>query len=386
MFHAEYRQLFNRSFIKVLLVLLLVVSVVIFLKVLLLQNYPDFSSYYYGAATLKNGGNPYLGGKNFYGAFRYPPFDILFFFPFTFFPFIFSEKLFTVFSLLCFFFALFLLMKILKLSLFNSLGLILLILVTNFFPAKYTLGMGQANNIVLLAIVLFIYFLLNKKQYIAGVFLALAITLKLFPVLFILYLLIQKQWKVLWAFILTIIATLLLVYIFLNHTVTVYFFQTILPNLLGASNGDYYYNQALSGFLARETSNVALRETARIVIGGALVLWAIFTIWKKRTKSNNIVLLSLSLIIVVSLIINPFSWQHYYVWTIISLLITFWFIKDNHPNRWLYMVLFISYLLMAINLKNPLSVPAIFQSHVLYGSLLLYGLDSYLLLKGGAKE
>jgi hypothetical protein len=49
-------------------------------------------------------------------------------------------------------------------------------------------------------------------------------------------------------------------------------------------------------------------------------------------------------------------------------------------NNWLNAILGLSYLLMALNLKNPTVFPILLQSHVFYGAILLYGLLMYLIV------
>jgi len=51
--------------------------------------------------------------------------------------------------------------------------------VFNFFPVKFTLGMGQINNVVLLMVTLFIYFHVKKRELLSGLFLAITIALNL---------------------------------------------------------------------------------------------------------------------------------------------------------------------------------------------------------------
>jgi hypothetical protein len=80
------------------------------------------------------------------------------------------------------------------------------------------------------------------------------------------------------------------------------------------------------------------------------------------------------------LLINNFSWQHHFVWLIFPLITNFYFIK-NRKLGWLYFfVLGLSFFLIGLNLKNPNIFPIAFTSHVFYGTLMLWGLNLYLLL------
>ncbi|HSW96490.1 MAG TPA: glycosyltransferase family 87 protein [Candidatus Saccharimonadales bacterium] len=366
-------------FAKFLLIVCCVLSFIIFLKPLMSNYYPDFSSYYYGARTVLHGGNPYLGGKNFFGSFLYPPFALLVFLPFTFISFFIAEKVFVVLSLLCLFLAIILLFKLFKISVLSTVSLFLLTLVFNFFPEKFTLGMGQINNVVLLLMSLFVYFYIKKREYLAGIVLALAIMLKLSPVILIFFLLIDKRWKLLIATCVALAIMILSIAIFINPANNIYFLKTALPELLASWKGDYY-NQALSGFLQRAVPNIFIRQFSRIFLGILLLLTSLFSIWKYHSKNDNSRLLSLSILMTISLIINSFSWQHHFVWLLIPYLITLMQVKKTHLSIRFYLLLSISFFLVAINVKNPATIPTILQSHVLYGTLLLYGLEIYLLI------
>lgn len=376
------------NFVKFFLILLFLLSLVFFLKPLQADYYPDFSSYYYGAQTILHGGNPYLGGENFFGPFLYPPFALLFFLPFTFVSFFIAEKIFVVLSMLCLLLSFFILFKLFKISSFSLLAIFLLTLVFNFFPEKFTLGMGQINNVVLLLMSLFLFFYIKKREYLAGMFLAIAIMLKLSPIILVLFLFIDKRWKVLLATGTSLFIMTLAIVFFVAPENNIYFLKTVLPSLINSWKIDYY-NQALSGFLQREIPNIFLQQLLRTFLDIVLFLTSLFFIWKYRSKNDNTRLLSLSILMTLSLIINAFSWQHHFVWLLIPFIITFMYIKKHHLHIKFYILLGISYFLVAINLKNPSVVPTILQSHVLYGALLLYILDMYLLMsfsRGGIKK
>lgn len=372
---------YHSAAFKLWLFFLFLLALILFLKPLISSYYPDFSSYYYGARTVLHGGNPYLGGKNFFGPFLYPPSALLFFLPFTFFPFFLAEKIFTVFSLLCFFSALFLLFKLCKLPFYSRTGLVLTTLALLYFPEKFTLGMGQVNNVIFLLLVCFVYWYTQKKQTRAGMFLALTISLKLFPLLLLLYILIDKRWKTFAATIVTLLLIGTFTYICINHTVIAYFFTTALPKLFN-SLADAYYNQSLSGFLLRTAHNPSLTTRLRLIIEGILVLFSFaIMVIRRGTKACAPRLLCISMLLILNLMLDAIAWQHHFVWMLIPLVITFFYIKNNKLDYKYYLILAVSYLLMAANIRNPASVPIFFQSHGFYGAIVLYCLNLYLILK-----
>lgn len=370
--------------VKIFLIIIFFVSTVIFLKTLTYDFYPDFSVYYYGASTFINGGNPYLGGKEYFAPFVYPPTVLLFFLAFTFLPFTIAGKVFTAISLLCLFISLGLMFKLFKITIFTTLGLFLITLVFNFFPEKFTLGMGQINNVILLLVVLFLYFYFKKREYLSGMFLGCAIILKFFPILLIPYLFIDRRWRTLSSSVVSLLAIGFVAYLFVSQATILYFFNTILPGVITSWKVDYY-NQSLSGFLIRGWSNSGLLSILRSVIGAVLILTSLIIVWKFK-KNDKSGLLPISLLITLSLIVNTFSWQHHFVWMLMPLFTTFYYIRSNHFGKKYYFFLGLSYLLMTINLKNASLFPTLFQSHVLYGALLLYILDAHILLYSPKEE
>ena len=367
------------SLLKLVLAAVFILSAIIFLRVLTYEYYPDFSSYYYAPIKAFNGENPYLGGKDFFTAFVYPPPVLLFFYPFTFLPFFIAQKVFLIISILCLLLSIGLLFRLFKLASLSILGLFFITLVLNYFPEKFTLGMGQINNVVLLMVTLFLYFYVKKKEILSGFFLTFAIALKLFPILLIIYLIFDKRWKTLLSVVLTTLVIVVFTFIFVNSWIISYFSMTVLPSLLESWKADYY-NQSLSAFLIREFSSLELASIVMPAISVILIIISLMLVWVFR-KNDKSGLLSINLLITVSLIVNTFSWQHHFVWLLTPLLITFYNIKNNHLGKSYYFILGLSYVLMAVNLKNPSSFPVFLQSHVFYGALLLYILDAYLLFK-----
>ncbi len=364
---------------KIFLIIIFFISSVIFLKVLTYDYYPDFSGYYYSPLKVFNGGNPYLGGKDFFTPFVYPPPVLLFFSPFTFLPFFIAQKVFLIISIFCLLLSTGLLFKLFKLAPFSILGLFFITLVLNYFPEKFTLGMGQINNVVLLMVTLFIYFYIKKKDYLSGIFLALAIAIKLFPILLIPYLIIKKKWKILFFSASAMIFIALFTYVFVDWKVNLFFYNNILPSFLSGLKSDYY-NQALSGFLAREINNASTVNLVKNSTAIVLTLLSFILILIHR-KHKALDLLCISTVLTLSLVINAFSWQHHFVFILIPLFVTFFYIKNNNLNLKYYLILGLSYMLMAFNMRNPSSFPIFFQSHVFYGTLILYILDMYFLFK-----
>jgi hypothetical protein len=360
---------------------LFVLSLFFIIKTLFLNYYPDFRVHYLAPLAIFKGLNPYLGGKNYFTPDVHPPFTILLFSPFTLFSYYLAEKLWTLLSIIFLLVSLDLIFKINKEKMFSGVGLILCSIIFSFyFPVKFTLGMGQINFLILFLTLLSIYFLQKKKHNFSGVFLGLSIMIKLFPVLFLPYLMILKKWRILFSFMLVCLFTLLLTFIIIKPDINLYFYKNIVPTLLNGWKTDYY-NQSLSGFLGRQMGPGFLREALRELISVVLIALSFLIIWLKNSKKAAAVNLTFSLLITLSLLINNFSWQHHFVWLLFPFITIFYFMKDKKLSWYYYLVLGISFFLVGFNLKSPNLLPVILISHVFYGALMLWGLNLYLLAK-----
>lgn len=369
---------YNKQPIRVLLIASLLFSFIFIIKPLSYEIYPDFRSYYFGAKNLTESINPYADSGNVFGVFLYPPPTLFLFLPLTFLSLFIAGKLFTVLSILCFLTSVYLLLKIIKVKPGSNLGMFLLLLTFNFFPEKFTLGMGQINNFVLLSVVFFIFFYLKEKQIISGVFLAIAVLIKISPIILLLVPLMQKKWKIIFSFFIFIWIILLLSYLIIGREIFFYFFNVTLPNLFTNSAGGYY-NQSLSGFLNRGIGITSPFSHMEIIIKGFLLLLTLYYFYKFNRMRRDLLFLSISLLISLGLILTNNSWQHHFVWLLVPLYLTFSLIRNKKMKFNFYIILGFGFFLVALNLKSPNFFPVLLQSHVFYGAIILYFLNLYLL-------
>jgi|WetSurMetagenome_2_1015567.scaffolds.fasta_scaffold09719_6 alpha-1,2-mannosyltransferase len=355
-----------------------IVSLIYILKILFIPSYFDFQHYYNALQAFIHGDNPYTSVKFPFAYFAYPPSAILFLLPFTVLPLIISEKIYMIFSFICLFLSIKILFKLFQIPMRSWLSIFLIILILNFFPLKFTLVMGQINIVILLLLTFFIYCYKKNRQYLSGIALAIALSLKIFPALLIPYLLINKRWKILTSVLITLVLLFGVVYITIPVPIVNSFFTRMLPSIFQTGGGTYYFDQSLSAFIARTLHNQVWTQLPRIISITILIATYIILWLYRRFTSNN--LLSICSLIILNIILNGSAWQHYFVWLIIPLSVTFFFIHNRRRDNWLYAILGLSYLLMALNLKNPTAFPVLFQSHVFYGAILLYGLIIYLII------
>lgn len=178
----------------------------------------DFSAFYTAGEALNHGLSPYNNnimhspgiwdGINDYqhSRFLYPPLVANLFQPVAFLPYLYAKFLWGVFTLLCLILTLYVTSRLLaidKLHQFLFLG----ICVCWYYPLLTHLERGQIDAVTLLLFILSIYFMIRKdklQEGFAGVFLAIAVLLKLHSIYILPFLIARKSWKTIKGFLITI--------------------------------------------------------------------------------------------------------------------------------------------------------------------------------------
>ncbi len=370
----------NSKILRYVVITFTAFSLIWLLRVLMNDNFPDFNTNYYASINVINNIDPYSTSVNYFTPQVYPPFDILFYVPIGFLPFYIASKLWIILSIAAVFITIFLLTSIYKISFFSTYNIFLMGLVCLSFPLKFTLGMGQLNNIILVLIAFSFYYFNLKKYVYSGIILAFPILLKFFPLLLIPYLVYIKKWKIVLIFILTTIFLMLLTCFILTFPVVINYYQNILPELLSSWKGDYY-NQSLSGVLIRIFPDKVISNYLRIIISAILLFFTAIAIVIKRKKNQKRLNLEFAAILTVSVIINNFSWQHHFVFLLVPYFIVLFTLLKIKVSSIFYAFLFLSYICIAVNSRDPSSLHFLLQNHVFFGALILWMLIIYILVK-----
>jgi hypothetical protein len=338
-----------------LLILLASLSLLRTLFLLWNNNLADFNVFYGAAKALLEGQNPYSVLS--FSQLNYLPTVIFAYVPFAFFPGLMAGNIFTVLSVTSFLSAVYLLKQQFRLSTL-WISIIFLLGVLS-FPFKFTLGMGQVNNIVLFFICLSLYFLKPADKKRSAVFLSVAGIIKIFPSVISLAYLARREYGKFVIFAAAILLLILIPYLFGKGWLDFYYFKNVFSALLSNRVDSTYYNQSLAGAFQRIGLPADLANLLRIIIP-AVSLAAIFI---RKTSYAH----SFSLLIITMLLINPFSWQHHFV----LLLLPFAFLITKSESWITLLILLLSYLLVAYNFKNT-GHSAIILSHVFFGTVILY--------------
>ena len=244
------------------------------------------------------------------------------------------------------------------------------------FPVKFTLGMGQINLILLLLISLSFYLFQKKKQILSGTTLAIAASIKLSPIILLLFYIRKKQWKTVASCIVVFTLLNLLGVGLLGVDATKDYWIDIFPNIPTIGNSSYY-NQALTGWLSRAFVSNPISRIINYLAFGFLLFFSI-KITKITRRAPELELGEYSLFIIATLIGGGLAWQHHFVTTLIPFIaLGFMLFKYRGKNsRIVVAMTLLAYFLIASNIKNPITVSGfgnvLLLSHVLYGTILLY--------------
>ncbi len=223
----------------------------------------------------------------------------------------------------------------------SALGLVYLL---TFQPLIVTLNHGQVNILLLACLVLFWLFASRGRAVLAGLFLALAVLLKSYPIILIPMLLLIRRWRegasaAAWLALATIVSL-----VALPQAIWRDWLANVLPSggyacvPAGLFSPAAIWNQSLNGFFARAFTesawsspvsvNPGLAKLLTYVAAGLCVAVAGLAAWRGRNRAD-----SLDRTIIVALptmyLVAPFSWEHHLVYVLPSVLM----LLGSRPSR-----------------------------------------------------
>lgn len=328
----------KKVFLKIFKIGFFLVSLILFIHLLysllsLMEesNLNDFQVYYQ-AAKISLSENPYK--KEYFSPYNYPPTATLFLLPLTLLPYKLAEFLWLMLSFFSLLFSVFLTFNLFFKRTSFVLKFFVSTLLLRTFPARFTLVLGQINLIILLLLVLSFHFYQKKRKILAGFFLGFAGAIKLTPLLLLLFYFLKKEKKTVIASLLTFLSSNLLAFIIFGPQQLLYFFKEILPLLLKQADSrgmtTTNINQSLEVFLFR----LSLTGIFGNLIKWFFVFFSLFLVARKIIFKNqpleNFKSFS-ALLLVTTVFIPGFAWQHHFVFLFPALLIlVFWLLKK--PN------------------------------------------------------
>lgn len=303
----------------------------------------DLLSFYFAAQiAFEQGGNPYDGGalqqlgfgysgKTF--PFLYLPPALLFFWPYAFFDFKTVQFLhFGVNNLLIVPLIWLLLRRLLDVPWPSVLFFLLTAVFIFGGPLALMLKEGQVNLFVLLFLLLFWLFLREGWHPAwTGLALGLAVVLKTYPIVFFAFLLAAGHRRALgWCLAMTA-ALFVLTIPLLPANMWKYWAADVLPYGGYGKHPETLWkpgisaNQSINGTASRFFQGYEdqdwpaiipsqlLAESVPLLVGGALGLWAMYLVWRRRVDSTEPGVLDsgFALFLILSFLVAPFSWIHH---------------------------------------------------------------------------
>jgi hypothetical protein len=205
----------------------------------------------------------------------------------------------------------------------------------SFYPIVVTLTHGQVNLLLLAFLLLSWLSAKGGRAVLAGLFLALAVLLKSYPVIFIPLLLLIRRWRegvfaVAWLALATLVSALVL-----PRAIWADWLTNVLPSggygcaPAGLFSPAAIWNQSLNGFFARAftesawshpaLTNPGLARLLTYAAAGLCVAVAGLVAWRGRDRADSLertILVALPTMFLVA----PFSWEHHLVYVLPSIL------------------------------------------------------------------
>ena len=178
-------------------------------------------------------------------------------------------------------------------------------------PVAQSLNFGQVN-IILMALIA-ADCLLKKTPWPRGMMIGLVAAIKLTPAIFVLFLLIRRDFRA------TVVAGLSFL---LSTGVGVacapgdsatYWFST-LPDSGRIGQPMYAANQSITGLLSRLGLDDQLGSLAWMALSALMVALTVFAMWRATEVGQQA--LTLGLAALLGLLISPVSWSHHWVWCV----------------------------------------------------------------------
>ncbi len=204
-------------------------------------------------------------------------------------------------------------------------------------PFRTTLILGQVNFLVLLMIIWSIVLYNKKKHFLSSFALAIAALIKSFPLIYLLYFLIIKDFKYIKKFILSILAVIISSIILWGPEIWVKYLSFLLNSFISSEKTPFYLhylgypnNFSLHTILVQffESANLPIPKADLIylIIAVCISIISVFVLFKDKRN----ILRSFSLLSVTYLMISPICWRHHYI---LITLILFYVIFSNAKNK-----------------------------------------------------
>lgn len=183
-------------------------------------------------------------------------------------------------------------------------------------PLFAGLALGQIDAVVMLALAFVIWGAARRRWTVVGAAVGIAILLKLSPVLLLGYLLVRGHRQCLKPAVAAITAGCVAAMTFGQPTALWTWASQVMPVIARGSR--FVGNQSIPALIQRaigESPDVSATATlgAARFVGVALAVGLSFVVWRTR-RGECVAPIEIGTLVVVMLIAGPLTWDHYYVW------------------------------------------------------------------------
>ena len=336
---------------------------------------PDFSVFYTSAQNIINKRNIYTD-TSLYTGLGYPPVSVIWFIPFALLPYQTAQAFWIIGIVVCMLLSCWISLKLVQPKhskhskhIYENFCFVVLLVCAS-FPFQFTLGMGQVNTYVFLLFLISLVFITKRKPTIAGILLGLVCMLKPQFLFFLPIVVLCRHLKTVYISISTMMIFVCFHGIYCGWDQYLMYITTYAPRLLDFSSAEPYYNQGIAAFFSRTLPLFYVKPCWILCLG-----FFVAVLWYKILTSKLSLVQAVALSFPVFLLIEPLSWQHHYVFLLLSFVYGWFHIKTFVGKT----LLFISYILVSWNIENPQvffasGMGSILLTHVGLGTLLLEGI------------
>ena len=256
--------------------------------------------------------------------------------------------------------------------------------VLSFFPLKETLYEGQVSCLILFLWTMGFYCTRTRKTAISAACFAIGTAVKLTPAIVVPIMLLRRQWKWLFSYVVASASLLALSLWRIGWEAHWFYISQVLPSMsagiggylpksLGTVARNIYWRRVIFG--PKDSWEVPLPLDLLIRLGSvALYVLVLFYFWKKRNPNEVVLSEELTVAALLSLLISPLTWRHHFVLILLPLVYAWMQSRERGQKAQLYALA-----LITISIGTPLADFMLLRVH--YG-LLQALLSSVSLLAG----
>ncbi len=198
-------------------------------------------------------------------------------------------------------------------------------------PISQTLAYGQVNTFLALLVMFDVFVLGRRGSRWAGVGIGLAMAIKLTPAIFLVYLVVSRQWRMLRVALLTAAAATLVAAV-VTPTATWQYFTSLLWDSSRVGVPDNTANQSINGLLARFAAPLPPDKIAWAL--GALLVMLVGIRRLRQAVVAGDTLLAVTITGLLGVLISPVSWIHHAVWILPAMVLSVSRLVSTWPIRW----------------------------------------------------